>query len=64
MSHQQRMAGANWTLALCGHPVRPHEPHGTFLGELVCAPCDQQYTEMLRAIALADLALELNEQRK
>lgn len=56
MCIQERVAGSNWTMAVCGRPVRPGEQHGEFLGELVCDDCDRQYTDLLRAIALADLS--------
>ena len=64
MSIQQRVAGSNWAMAICGHPVRPDEPHGSFLGELVCAPCDKEYTDLLRAGMLADMTRWLKEQAR
>jgi hypothetical protein len=45
MSYQERVAGSNYTIASCGHPVRPGEASGDHGGVLLCAPCEKQFRE-------------------
>jgi len=61
MSHQARIAGANYTTAVCGHPVRPDEPHGVFLDELVCQRCGEEFAALLRQAVHAGLLRPMEE---